>query len=249
MTRLLPVLAFAALLASCPARADTLRVAVAANFTIAMKRLIERFEQQSPHKIAATYGASGKFVSQIQQGAPFDALLAADENTAQHLITAGLADPASRITYATGQLVLWSADKTLIDGTDKVLHSGKFSRLALAQPKLAPYGVAAQQVLRNLKLWPAVQGKLVFGENVAQSWQFVESGNAELGFVALAQLLGRPGGSHWRVPPALHAPIRQQGVLLKNSPNRALGQQFWQFLQSEPARQLIGNAGYQVQTP
>jgi molybdate transport system substrate-binding protein len=249
MKPLLLLLAVATALPAAALHADPIRIAVAANFSSPMQQLIQRFEASSPHRIVASYGASGKFVSQIAQGAPFDVLLAADESSVQHLIDANLADPDSRLTYAIGQLVLWSADKTRVDAAGKVLASGKFTHLALAQPKLAPYGLAGQQVLQNLNLWPALQSKLIFGENVAQTWQFVDSGNAELGFVALSQVLARPGGSYWRVPPTLYQPIRQQGVILKSAANQAASKQFWQFLKSDEARQLIRSAGYLVPTP
>ncbi|MEN9868627.1 MAG: Molybdate-binding periplasmic protein [Pseudomonadota bacterium] len=229
------------------AQAAELHVAVAANFSSTMKRLIERFHAQSPHRIMPSYGASGKLYTQVQQGAPFDLVLSADSAIAEQLVRSGAAYDNSRVTYALGQLVLWSNDKNRVDTQGAVLASGKFAHLALASPKLAPYGMAAQQVLQRLQLWDALQARLVYGENVSQALQFVESGNAELGFVSLAQIKHRKDGSYWLVPAYWHTPLQQQMVRLKNkaAPDiQAASVQFWQFLQSQAARSIILEAGY-----
>lgn len=241
------VVAIAALLCGssllAQARAAEIKVAVAANFSSVMPPLIERFRQQSGHTVLTSFGASGKFYAQIRQGAPFDVLLAADSATPQKLVEDGIAQAASLRTYAIGQLVLWSAKNGFVDASGNILRSPRFAHLALAQPKLAPYGLAAQQVLEKLKLWQDLQPRLVYGENIGQTWQFIDSGNAELGFIARSQL--PPGrGSYWLVPEALHAPLRQQMVILQHGQNSPATRQFWQFMQSGEARSLIAAAGY-----
>ena len=170
--------------------------------------------------------------------------LAADSATPARLVDEGEAPASSRVTYAIGQLVLWSADKSRVDADGKVLINGQFHHLALAQPKLAPYGLAAQQVLEKLKLWERLQDKLVMGENVSQTRQFIESGNAELGFIAHSQVREQDGGSYWMVPPAWYAPITQQALLLKAAINKSAAIQFWHFLKTPAAQAIIRDAGY-----
>lgn len=229
---------------AAPLRADEVKIAVASNFTPVLEAIAPRFEQQSGHTLSIISGATGNHYAQIVHGAPFDVFLAADAERPRLLEEEGRAIVGSRFTYALGRLVLWSADAGRVDGDGQVLQQGGFARLALANPALAPYGVAAQEVLTQLGLWQGLQGKIVLGDNIAQTLQFVQTGNAQLGFIALSQVadLGNTG-SYWKVPAALYSPIVQQGVLLKDSaPARA----FIDFLQSEAGREMIHAAGYDL---
>lgn len=231
------------------AHAAQLHVAVAANFSNTMKLLIERFQAETQHRILPSYGSSGKLYTQVKQGAPFDLLLSADTTIPEQLVKDGVAVADSRVTYALGQLVLWSRDKNRVDQQGAVLRSSTFTHLALAQPKLAPYGQAAQQVLQKMQLWDSLQARLVYGENVGQTLQFIETGNAELGFVSLAQIKQRQDGSYWLLPTQWYAPLQQQMVRLKNQAGpetQAASQQFWQFLQSSTARAIIRESGYHL---
>jgi len=239
MTRLLLLLA----LLSSFARADDIHVAVAANFTAPLQELSELFARQSGHRVVASTGSSGKFYAQIRNGAPFDVLLSADDETPRRLEAEKAAVAGTQFTYALGRLVLWSAAGGLVDERGEVLRTQRFRKLAIANPKLAPYGLAAQQAMTRLGVWDAARGRLVQGENIAQTFQFVASGNAELGFVALSQLAGERKGSRWLVPSELHAPIRQDAVLLKQGP---AGRAFLEFLRSAPARERIRAYGYEL---
>ena len=238
-----------------PLHAEEVRLAVAANFSNTIKPLAARFERESGHKILISLGASGKFYTQIRQGAPFHLLLAADSTTPQKLVQDGKAIASSRRTYALGQLVLWSANNKTVDAKALVLNGAQFRHLALAQPKLAPYGLAAKQVLEKLQLWDKLQVRLVYGENVGQTLNFIASGNAELGFIALAQIrsckegVAAAGGSCWLVPPNLHEPIRQQMVLLGKAPGNPAAQAFWHFMQSPAAQDIIRADGYEIESP
>ena len=228
------------------AQAGEARVAVAANFAPALRALAEAFEARQGGRIAIVVGSTGKLYAQIHHGAPFDALFAADERRPALLEAAGRARPGSRFTYAIGRLALWSPDAGRVDAAGRVLSEGRFRHLAIANPKLAPYGRAARQVLEARGLWQTLRPRLVRGENIGQAWQFVHSGNAELGFVALSQLR-QPGqaaaGSHWLVPQALHAPIVQQAVLLTDNP---LAADFLRFVQGDKGRAMIAAFGYQL---
>ena len=234
LTLLLPCMA--------SAQADELLVAVASNFNATMQQIARRFEQQSGYRVRISSGATGKHYAQISHGAPFDVFFAADEKRPRLLQQQGLAQ--GRFTYALGKLVLWSPDPDLIDGDEQVLSSQRFRFLAIANPKLAPYGRAAQQVLQKLKLWRRLQAQLVRGENVGQAFQYVKSGNAQLGFVAASQLKqGEAAGSWWQAPQRWYRPIRQQAVRLNN---RKATQQFMDFVRSDAVRQLIRQSGYQT---
>ncbi|HEY0960774.1 MAG TPA: molybdate ABC transporter substrate-binding protein [Pseudomonadales bacterium] len=225
-----------------PLRADVVRVAVASNFTPVLESLAPLFEQTSGHTLSIISGATGNHYAQIRNGAPFDVFLAADDERPRLLEEEGRAIAGSRFTYALGRLALWSADARRVDSDGAVLQRGEFARLALANPKLAPYGVAAQEVLTALGLWQHLQRRIVLGDNIAQTLQFVQTGNAELGFIALSQLADVDNaGSYWEVPPALYSPIVQQGVLLKDS---AQARAFIDFIASEAIRERIRAAGY-----
>lgn len=232
------------LLGAQGAWADTLRVAVAANFAGTARVLAERFEAASGHRLKLAFGSTGKHYAQITHGAPFDAFLAADRERPERLEAEGRVVPASRFTYALGRLVLWSPRPNLLADGGQALANGDFAHLAIANPRLAPYGKAARQVLERLALWDALQDKLVRGENIAQTYHFVRSGNAKLGFVALSQLHqpGAPaGGSRWEPPMSLYDPIEQQAVLLRDT---AAGQAWLRFLRSPEAQALIRDHGY-----
>jgi molybdate transport system substrate-binding protein len=229
------------------AQAEEVQVAVAANFTAPAKLIAARFEKETGHKAVLSFGATGKFYAQIRNGAPFEVLLAADDRTPAKLEEEGVAVPDSRFTYAVGQLVLWSAQPDLVDDAGEVLGKGDFKHLAIANPKTAPYGAAAIETLTALNLLEAVEPKLVQGENIAQTHQFVMSGNAELGFVALSQVWkdGKlAAGSAWVVPEALHQPIRQDAVLLDPGAGNAAAIAWLDFLKGEKARAVIQAFGY-----
>lgn len=246
MKRLLFV---AALAVAALARAEDIQVAVAANFAAPMKQIAAEFERDTGHRAALSFGATGKFYAQIRNGAPFDVLLAADDETPAKLVQEAAAVPASRFTYAIGRLVLWSARPGLVDAGGEVLRKGEFRHVAVANPKLAPYGAAAMEVLGTLKLLDAVQPKFVLAENIAQAHQFAASGNAELGFVALAQVMkeGRiAAGSAWIVPASLHAPIRQDAVILDKGRDKPAAAALLQYLRGDKARAIIGSFGYDL---
>ena len=207
------------LLSNTACLATEIRVAVASNFTRAMTDLAHRFETNTGDKVNLVFGSTGKHYAQIINGAPFDAFFAADSKRPSRLEEQAYAVAGSRFTYATGKLILWSPKAGNVGPAAKVLTDGNFYYLAIANPKLAPYGRAAKEVLQSRGLWQAMQGKTVRGENIGQAFQFVKSGNAELGFIAYSQvkLPGQPvTGSYWLVPQELYTPIEQQAVLLKN---------------------------------
>ena len=232
-----------------PAYAEQAQVAIAANFAAPAKALAERFSRETPHKVLLSIGSTGKFYAQIRGGAPFDVFLSADEETPRRLEKEGLAVAGRRFAYAVGKLVLWSPQAGLVDEKGGVLTRGSFKRLAVANPKLAPYGAAAQQAMEKLGLWPSLRGKLVLGENIAQTLQFIASGNAELGFVALSQISegGKPAsGSFWRVPQDLYDPIRQDAALLVRGSSNPAARAFLDYLRGAAARELIRAAGYDL---
>lgn len=227
-----------------PAPSDPVRVAVASNFTAVQEKLAALFTQQTGHPVESSFGSTGALYSQIANGAPFHAFLSADAERPARLEAEDLSVPGSRFTYALGALVLYAPGG--IEGGDGegALRKDAFQHLAICKPELAPYGLAAQQTLKKLGLWEAVQPKLVQGDNVTQTFQFIESGNAEMGFVALSQVVDQPSERIWRVPADFHAPIRQDVVLLKSSAEHEGAKAFLKFLQSPEARQIIAAAGY-----
>lgn len=232
-------------LAPACALADEIRVAVASNFADAITTIARRFEESTGHEVTLILGSTGKHYAQIHNGAPFDAFFAADARHTEMLEKGGLAVRGSRFTYAVGRLVLWSPLEGYVDADGEVLASGGYRYLAIANPELAPYGRAARQVLEARGLWPALQRRMVRGENIGQAFQFVTSGNAELGFLALSQL-HRPGesprpGSYWEVPQELYTPIEQQAVLLTDT---VATRSFMEFIRANEARSLIRDFGY-----
>ena len=231
------------------AQADEVRVAVAANFATPLKTLAAEFEKESGHTLALSVGASGKLYAQIKSGAPFDVFLSADDETPSRLEKEGDAVSGSRFTYAVGRLVLWSAQPNTVDAQGAVLKTGNFKHLALAAPHLAPYGAAAVQTMTQLGLLAALKPRFVQGESIGQTYSFVASGNAELGFVALSQVFenGRINqGSGWIVPASLHEPLRQDAVLLARSRDKAAARALLAFLQGSKARGLIRAFGYEA---
>jgi molybdate transport system substrate-binding protein len=229
------------------AQADEVNVAVAANFTAPMNAIAAAFEKDTGHKAKLAFGSSGRFYAQIKNGAPFQVFLSADDETPAKLAQEGLAEPASQFTYAIGRLVLWSAKPGFVDATGEVLKSGKFTKLAIANPKTAPYGRAAIETLTKLGLLATVEPKFVQGENIAQTFQFAQTGNADLGFVALSQVMkeGQMNqGSAWVVPAELHEPIRQDVVLLSTGRGNAAAEALLRYLRTENAKTVIRSFGY-----
>jgi len=245
-TCLIPALLLLIWTAALPAAADTLRIATAANFVPAMKELARRFQERTGHRVALSPGSTGKHYAQIRNGAPFDAFFAADVERPRRLEEEGRIVPGSRFTYARGRLLLWSPQPGYVDPDGAILRGGSFRHLALANPRLAPYGLAARQVLQQLELWQSLSPLMVRGENAGQAYQFVASGSAELGFVARSQVT-RPDtqlpGSFWSVPETLHDPIEQQAVQLTKSPAAA---QFLELVRGAEGRALIQSYGYQL---
>ena len=241
---------FAYLLQVSPLRAAELSLAVASNFTGPMKELATEFEKQSGHQLQIAYGSSGKFFAQIVNGAPFQVFLSADQEKPIQLELKSLAVPGSRFTYAVGSLVLWSSrDNYLEDGPARLLE-GNFHRLALANPRLAPYGRAAEQALQKLGMAEQSRSRWVVGENIAQAFQFAYSGNADLGPIAASQLqtpATDSQGSGWLVPANLHDPILQDAVLLERGETEPAARQFLAFLRSAEAAAIIRSHGYQRQ--
>jgi len=238
-----------AVLSGASAQADEVSVAVAANFTAPMNAIAAEFAKDTGHKAQLAFGATGKFYAQIKNGAPFQMLLSADDETPAKLEKEGLADPASRFTYAIGTLVLWSAQPGYVDAKGDVLKKGQFNKLALANPKLAPYGKAAIEVLTGMGLIEGLTPRLVQGENIAQTYQFASTGNAELGFVALSQVMkdGKiSSGSGWIVPGKLHAPIRQDAVILSTGQGNAAAIALMKYLKGDKARAIIRGYGYDI---
>ncbi|WP_077403377.1 molybdate ABC transporter substrate-binding protein [Microbulbifer agarilyticus] len=238
---------------SCFSAAGEITIAVASNFAAPMRDIAAAFERVSgEHRLRLAFGSSGKLYAQVYHGAPFDAFFSADQDKVNRLIARDLAVSNSRLTYALGQLALWSADSALIDEGPAVLAGDRFRKLAIANPKLAPYGVAAMETLTALEFEQTTRGRRVLGENIAQAFQFVASGNAQLGLIALSQVYrdGKiTGGSSWLVPQALYRPIRQDAVILRNisagPPERvAATKAFWAFLRSPKARSIIESYGY-----
>jgi molybdate transport system substrate-binding protein len=231
------------------AQADEVQIAVAANFTAPAKLIAVAFEQDTGHRAALAFGATGKFYAQIRNGAPFEVLLSADDNTPARLEGEGAAVAGSRFTYAIGRLVLWSAKPRYVDDMGEVLKRGEFNHLAIANPKLAPYGAAAVETLTALNLLDTLHPKFVQAENIAQTYQFVATGNAELGFVALSQVMqdGKVAeGSAWVVPAGLHQPIRQDAVLLEQGRDQPAAAAWLAYLKGDKAQAVIRSFGYDL---
>ena len=246
------MLAIASTLFWVAAQAGEVMVAVAANFTAPMQKIAKAFEQDTGHKAQLAFGTTGKFYAQIKNGAPFAVLLAADDETPARLEKEGLAVAGTRFTYATGRLALWSKRPNLVDDKGEVLRSNGFNKLgihkiAMADPKLAPYGIAAMEVINRLGVQANVVPKLVQGESIGQTYQFVSTENAQLGFVALSQISidGRiTQGSAWVVPQSMHAPLKQEAGLLNAGKDNAAAHALLKYLQGDTAKVIITRYGY-----
>ncbi|UXJ50926.1 molybdate ABC transporter substrate-binding protein [Pseudomonas citronellolis] len=242
-------LALAACLATHAALADEVQVAVAANFTAPIQAIAKDFEKDTGHKLVASFGATGQFYAQIKNGAPFEVFLAADDSTPAKLEQEKAVVPGSRFTYAIGKLALWSPKDGYVDAKGEVLNKGGFQHLSIANPKTAPYGLAATQVLDKLGLKDKLTGKIVEGQNIGQAYQFVSSGNAELGFVALSQIYkdGKvTAGSAWIVPADLYEPIRQDAVILEKGKDNAAAKALVDYLKGPKAAAVIKAYGYEL---
>lgn len=223
------------------------RIAVASNFAAPMKEILTAFETATNHTVRVSFGSTGKLYAQIKNGAPFEALLAADERRPMLLEEEGVAVPGSRFTYAIGTLVLWSARPDYVEDGPAVLREGVFKRLSLANPKLAPYGEASIQTMEALGVMDAIEPKLVRGENIAQAFQFIDTGNAELGFVALSQVMSDgeiARGSGWVVPSDMHAPIKQDAVVLERGEDNPAVSELMAFMKGDEAKAVIRAFGY-----
>ncbi|MDO8926728.1 MAG: molybdate ABC transporter substrate-binding protein [Sideroxyarcus sp.] len=229
------------------ANAGEVTAAVAANFTAPVQQIVELFQKETGHTVKLSFGSSGKFYSQIKEGAPFDVFLAADEKNPKLLEEEGLAVKDTRFVYALGKLVLWSAQPGFVDSKGAVLGKDGFNKIAYADPKLAPYGLAAQETLQKMKLWDKVQGKMVTGESIAQTYQFAATGNAEMAFIALSQITkdGKQSeGSFWLVPADMYNPIKQAAVQLTAAKDKTAAEAFLKYLKSEKAVAIIRSFGY-----
>jgi molybdate transport system substrate-binding protein len=245
LLRLAIGIAFTGLVAS-DAMAGQTHVAVAANFTDAAKEIAAAFKQRTGHEAVLSFGSTGQLYNQITQDAPFQILLSADEERPKKLADEGLAVPESRFTYAIGKLVLWSKSRDLVR-REETLRAGSFAKLAIANPTAAPYGAAAIETLKALGLYDALRSKIVQGNNIAQAFAFIDTGNAELGFIALSQVVGNAGGSRWLVPQELYTPIRQDAVLLRKGASNPAAAAFIAFLKGAEARAIIDSYGYAVE--
>jgi molybdate transport system substrate-binding protein len=226
-----------------PATAAEINVAVAANFTEAAKEISTAFEKKTGNKVLLSFGSSGQFYTQITQDAPFQVFLSADQERPEKAVAEGFAVPDSRFTYAVGKLVLWSRDPKIVTGAD-TLKLGAFSKIAIANPAAAPYGAAAIETMKALNVYDALQPKIVQGNNIAQTFQFIDTGNAELGFVALSQVVERSEGSRWLVAGNLYPPIKQDAVLLKKGASNEAAKAFLDFLKGPAAAAIEAKFGY-----
>ena len=230
------------------AQADVVNVAVAANFTDATRDIVPLFEKTTGYNVKVSFGSTGKLYSQIKNGAPFEVFLAADKKRPEKAEHEKLAIKGTRFTYAKGKLALWSANAMLFTNGEEYLKTGNFKRAAMANPKTAPYGLAAQQVMKHIGIWKALHSRLVQGENIAQTFQFVATHNAQVGFVALSQVKAWKGnkGSFWEIPQNYYAPIAQQAVLLKKGEKNPAAKAFLEFLKSAQVKTVISRYGYGV---
>jgi molybdate transport system substrate-binding protein len=236
----------AALTGAGQARASDIKVAVAANFTDAARELAVAFQKKTGHTVTMSFGSSGNFLSQIEQGAPFEVFLSADAERPAKLETEGLGVKGTRFVYAYGTLVLWSATPGFVDNKGAVLAKGRFEHLSIADPAAAPYGVAAVETMKTLGVYDKLLPKIVKGTSIAQAYTFVDSGSAELGFIALSQVYKLSRGSVWYVPKADYTPIDQQAILLKPGENDPAAKAYLDFLKSPEAVKIIKAYGYDV---
>jgi len=248
ITRRLGLALISAFLAfgAAPALAADTQVAVAANFTEPAKQIAAAFKTATGHTAILSFGSSGQFYAQMARGAPFEVFLSADADRPKKAEQDGLGVTGSRFTYAIGRLALYSKTPGLVDPAGAVLAGGKFEKLAIADPTAAPYGVAALQTLRKLGVYDQVKPKIVMGSSITQAYQFVQTGAAEVGFVAYSQVINETGGSRWLVPAADHAPIDQQAILLYTGEKNPAAKAFLTFLKGPQAVAIIKRYGYEV---
>ena len=224
-------------------------VAVASNFTSPMKRIAESFGRETGHQVRLSFGSTGSFYAQIRNGAPYHILFSADDETPQKLVSDGLAIDKSQFTYAMGRLVLWSPNKGYFDNNGDILKTQSIKKIAVANPQLAPYGLAAVQVLNKLGLYSNLESKLITGENITQTYQFIASGAVDLGFIALSQIYQEgvlANGSAWIVPSSYHAPIQQDAVLLKNGQDNEAAKALLLYMRTQKIKSLIKSYGYDI---
>ena len=239
----------ALLIVTFSAKAEQVTVAVAANFSAPMQKIAQAFEQDTGHKAVLAFGSTGNFYAQIRNGAPFQVFLSADDETPLRLEKEGLVIAGTRFSYAVGRVVLWSRQPGLVDDKGEVLRSGKFERIAITNPKLAPYGAAVIEALNKLGLLSEIQPKFVQGENLTQTYQFIATENAPLGFIALSQVFvdGKfTQGSAWVVPASLHTPIRQDAVLLSKGGSSSAATALMAYLKTDKAKSIIRAYGYEL---
>lgn len=244
-----PLLFVLTVTCSLSSLADEVQVAIASNFTAPMQQIAAQFEKDTGHKVVLSFGATGKFYAQIVNGAPFEVFIAADDETPARLEKETQGITGSRFTYAIGKLALWSTSNDTVDARGEVLKTGKFKHLAIANPKTAPYGTAAIETLNKLGLLPTVQSRFVQGENIAQTHQFVNTGNAELGFVALSQIFKEGqiiSGSAWIIPDKLYEPIRQDALLLAKGKDKPAAIALLAYLKGDKAKVIIKRFGYDL---
>ena len=227
-------------------RAEETTIAVAANFTSAAKRLGAAFEASSGHRVVFSFGSTGQLYAQIAHGAPFDAFLAADEARPERAVADDLGVEGTRFTYAIGVLVLWSADPDRIDGTPAVLSDPTLRHVAIANPATAPYGAAAIETMRALGVLEGLESRLVAGKSISQTYQFVATGNAPVGFIAASQVKVDDTDSHWAVPEDMHGPLRQDAVLLEHGRDNEAAKAFLEFLRGAEAVKMIEELGYRA---
>lgn len=250
--KILRFLTLASLLLPAIVYAENAHVAVAANFAAPMKEITRAFEKESGHQLTVSIGSTGKLFSQIKNGAPFDVFLAADMQTPKAAQDAGLGVPGSGFTYAIGKLALWSPNATLVDGKGNILRTGSFERIAMANPKLAPYGAAAKQVVEKMSSVHALRNKWVFGQSIGQTYQFIASGNVPLGFVSLSQIMKHgkvKSGSAWIIPDSMYDPLLQNAQLLEHGRDNEAAIAFIKFLKSPAAAVIIEAFGYALLKP
>jgi molybdate transport system substrate-binding protein len=242
-TRLAGLLVAAVVAIPLRAQAAEVPIAVAANFTDAVKEIGAAWEKKTGNKAVFSFGATSQLYAQISQGAPFEVFLSADQSTPTRAATEGHAIPSSQYTYAVGKLVLYSKDKDAVKG-EETLKDAKFDKIAVAAPTAAPYGAAAVETMKKLGVWEKLQPKLVQGQNITQTFQFIDTGNAEVGFVALSQVVDNKDGSKWNVPQDLYAPIKQDVILTKRGLSSAAAKDFMAFLKGPEANAVKEKYGY-----
>lgn len=238
------------LLSSSMSQACSVSVAVASNFTLPMQKISESFETETGCKTLLSFGSTGSFYAQIKNGAPYQLFLSADDETTQLLEKEGFSLKGSSFTYAIGKLVLWSHKINFVDNSSDILNSKKFNKIAIADPKIAPYGLAAMQTLKKLGLFSTLEPKIIQGENITQTYQFVLTKNADLGFVALSQVFDNgkiKSGSSWIVPSSFHNPIIQNATLLNPGKDQEGTLMLVNYLKSDKAKTIIRSFGYDVQ--